>query len=95
MKRDGLIWALIALVVILFSATAYAISKEHEVAIQATRALCSLRQGYEGQLKNTKDYLRKHPNGAPALHLSAADLQRSISSLQKQVNDLGDVKCSS
>jgi hypothetical protein len=72
-----------------------------------TVALCALRSDriqnvsdVQRQIKDSKNYLRKHPRGAPALGISAADIKQSIASqeasakLQRQtITSLAVVPC--
>lgn len=60
---------------------------------QATQALCLLRHNYMDQYKTTVQYLEQHPNGAPALGLSAASLQQAANKELKQAKTLKNVHC--
>ena len=60
---------------------------------QATQALCLLRQNYMDQYRATVQYLRQHPEGAPALGVSAASLQQAANKELKQAKALKNVHC--
>lgn len=60
---------------------------------QATQALCLLRRNYMDQYRATVQYLRQHPEGAPALGLSAASLQQAADKELKQAHALKNVVC--
>jgi hypothetical protein len=85
--------ALIALMVLLTTTGAYAIKKAQDAADQAHRTICTVLDGYEKQYHDTKVYIAKHPNGAPALDLSRADLVRSQILLKKRIDSFGDSGC--
>lgn len=61
---------------------------------EAHRALCALRSGYVEQAQNTRKYLNKHPDGAPALGITAGQLEQQITSLHKRADSLRVADCS-
>jgi hypothetical protein len=61
---------------------------------QAHDALCVLRGSLQEQVDRSRDYLQKHPEGAPALHLSEAEIQRTISRQQETIDALDGLHCS-
>ena len=71
----------------------YVVWKNHQLAQQTHRALCSLKHGYADQAASSRRFLKKHPDGIPSLQVSRADLKRSILSLDKRTHDLKDVNC--
>lgn len=59
---------------------------------RATQALCLLRKNYTNQAHSTAKYLKQHPDGAPALGLSAAYLQRAEKKQLSYAKALSGVK---
>lgn len=95
-----MIMALAIVVPINFVQLNHTVRHENELArkaalasTQATKALCLLRQNYMDQYITTEQYLAQHPNGAPALHVSAAALQQAAAKELKQAKALKDVRC--
>ncbi len=68
------------------------VSDNHTTATQVERALCAQKGGYEQTYQNSKDYLRKHPNGTRDFSkdvIVAAILQAKV-----QLHAFRDVTCS-
>lgn len=99
---------LVALIIISFTILAYSAGQNHNKAVaaqktaisaqaaadEATRALCNVRRSYSDAVKQTTDYLKAHPDGAPALHLSRAYFLRSIKANRDKEKSLSDIDCS-
>lgn len=60
---------------------------------RATKALCLLRKNYEDQARSTAKYLKLHPNGAPALGLSASYLKSAENKQLAAAKTLAVIKC--
>lgn len=93
-KPSPLTFFLVMVIVILLTAVAFGIKANGDATRSATRALCAIRAGYAKQASDTADFLKGHPNGAPSLGLSRADLLRSIAVARRNVSALSDVSCS-
>lgn len=72
----------------------YAINQNTVAINQAHRALCNEKSQYALNIKATRAYLREHPDGAPALHITARQLQNNITNNEKYLTALRDIKCS-
>lgn len=90
---------LVITVVVLFrQADDHAVSQaqtaaQARVAVRDNRALCALRAQLKSQVKTSTNYLTKHPDGAPALQLSATSIQQGINKEQATVNALSTIAC--
>lgn len=56
-------------------------------------ALCATQHELRQRVTSTKGYLRKHPNGIPSLHVSAATLRLQITQAQATLKALSPVDC--
>jgi hypothetical protein len=90
---DPGIIALVALMVLLISVTAYAIKKAQDSAAESHRTLCSLLDGYQKQYTATQKYIDKHPQGISALGLSKAELDRGQVILKRRIDSFEDSNC--
>jgi hypothetical protein len=94
--RSGLIYVLIAMVVISFSSGAFAIQKATVAADQAHVAVCSLKTGYVRQLHETNRYLADPKllgKVRDSFGITRANLVTSRDNLRKRVHDLRKVDC--
>src|SRR6266576_6654176 len=57
-----------------------------KVVNQNHKGLCKQLSGYQRQLSQTKHFQKTHPNGAPELGFTAADVQVQINFFKSQVN---------
>lgn len=78
---------------VLLSDQAARSAKEAQDAAETHAAVCTFRGQLVAQLKASQDYLRQHPDGAPALHISAAQLQQTIDREQSAVDSLAELHC--
>lgn len=62
-----------------------------EVAKQATRALCIQRANYDRSIRDTKAFLKTHPNGIPGL--SRQVFLRSLRLTEQARAALSDIHC--
>jgi hypothetical protein len=62
-------------------------------AKQATQALCLEKKNYLDQYHSTQKYLSQHPNGVPALGLSAAYLRQAAHKELAAAKALNNVNC--
>lgn len=60
---------------------------------EAHDGVCALRHNLEVEVQASVDYLVKHPEGAPALGLTRADILRSIDRERKTIESLRSVHC--
>jgi len=63
------------------------------VVNQNHRVLCNQKASYQRQLDQTKKFQKTHPNGAPELGFTAADVQVQIDFFKSQVNSFSDINC--
>lgn len=97
--------ALLFLVVFVVSMTALMVyvaresgenaSELRQVATETHGALCTLRADVAQEQAGAIRFLKQNPEGAPALDLSAADIQRSINDRNDTLEALGGLKCKS
>lgn len=85
--------AIAAALVVIFSMVAYGIAKVDQTANQAHQALCTIRSAYEQSEQSSIKYLKKHPNGAPALGISAKQIEQSIKKAKTEVAQLKGLSC--
>lgn len=64
-------------------------------AIETHRAACTFRNNLKSQERSSEHYLALHPNGAPALGISAAQIRSSIAKQDAAVKSLSGLHCSS
>lgn len=57
------------------------------------QGVCQFRQNLQQQVLDSEHYLVVHPNGAPALGLSAASIQQSIDREKLTVDSLAPLNC--
>lgn len=62
-------------------------------ADETHRAVCLYRAQLHEQARATAKYLAAHPGGAPALGISAAQLQRTENRQQAAAQSLADLHC--
>jgi uncharacterized protein HemX len=62
-------------------------------AIETHRGVCAFRSSLQDQVRSSEKYLRQHPSGAPSLHISAAQIEQSISREKKTIHALRDLNC--
>lgn len=65
-----------------------------QLANQTHTGLCAFRHQLKQQVQTSEQYLQQHPEGAPALHLSAASIQQSIDREQATISSLSALDCS-
>lgn len=83
---------IVTIVVVLRQSSEF--SNDARLAAQAHSGLCAFRNQLKQQIESSEQYLTKHPNGAPALHLSAAAIQQSIDREQETISALSNLNCS-
>lgn len=64
-----------------------------KIAIETRDAACQFRQNLVDQVKESTHYLELHPEGAPALHVSAASIRQTIARQQASVAALAELQC--
>jgi len=67
-------------------------SQAHKADLTYTAA-CSYYHNLQLQLASSTRYLRAHPDGAPALGISAQQIQQSINREQAAVDSLASLDC--
>lgn len=90
----GMAFFMLALAVGVLIVNVVAISRQAQDAAETHSAVCAFKTQLVGQIRSSEQYLIKHPDGAPALHLSAASIQQSINKEQATVNSLAGLNCS-
>lgn len=63
------------------------------IADRSKDALCNLRANVSARVVSSETYLKNHPNGAPALGLTAKEIRASIKRDRTTVNALGGLHC--
>ena len=63
------------------------------VAVNNNAAVCKFRADLQARYAAGQKYLNEHPNGAPALGLSYADLKRSVDSQAATLKSLDNLRC--
>lgn len=63
------------------------------LAQETHRAACSYRENLREQARASTKYLEQHPNGVPALGISAAQIRQGIGRQQRAVYSLSDLHC--
>jgi hypothetical protein len=69
------------------------LSSNSEKAAKTYAAVCTYRGELTQQVKASELYLQSHPNGAPVLGISAAQIQQSIDREKAAVESLSDLHC--
>lgn len=85
---------MLVVTVILLLRDSSALAAQGRLAEKTYRASCSYKEFLKAQVHNSKVYLVKHPQGAPALGISRVYIQRQISRQQAAVDALSDLTCS-
>lgn len=70
-----------------FTALAFGLKRIDDAVVLNKIVLCNLREGYKEQLERSEAYLKKHPNGAPQISVSRADIVRTNQSLRARLKD--------
>jgi len=83
----------IVTIIIAFALVGYGINKVQKAASSNQRALCSLKNGYQGDANDAVRGVLRFPNGIPSLGVTTHDLVVRAASLQGRADDLGDVHC--
>jgi hypothetical protein len=86
-------FALLALTLILLVVSLVALRGQAQDAAETHAAACSYRENLKQQRDASEKYLRENPNGAPALHISAASIQQTIDRQQAAVISLSGLHC--
>ena len=89
-----LLYSMGAAIIIIFAILVFGVARDQQNTQQIHQALCAEKNGYAQQVASTKKYLKQHPDGAPALHLSAGYLRQQIKKEQKQLKAFESVSCS-
>lgn len=79
--------------VVLNVATLVYLAKQAQTAGETHRAACTFRANLVQQVQDSEKYLEQHPNGAPSLGISAAQLRQSIGRQRAAANSLSDLHC--
>ena len=70
------------------------LTADARLAAQTHTGICAFRHQLQAEVKTSEQYLIKHPEGAPALHLSAASIQQGIDKEQATISSLSVLNCS-
>lgn len=73
----------------------FILTSQARKADQTYAAACSYLNTLKDQAKTSEQYLQKHPDGAPALGITAAQLQQSIDKEQAAISSLSGLNCNS
>ena len=60
---------------------------------KAKTVLCAIKRYENETIANSQAYLKKHPNGAPALHLNRAYFERANAKAQAFVQQFDSLSC--
>jgi hypothetical protein len=91
-STKAILWLLVFVVVLSFSALAVGLQKVQSASKAANHALCLQRDGYRDQVRQTTKYLRENPDGFPGI--TPAVLKRSIATAEARAKELKGLKCS-
>src|SRR4051812_46787996 len=69
------------------------LTRQARDAAEKHRGACSYRANLQQQAVSTEKYLAKHPDGVPALGISAAQLRATIERLQAGAGALSGLHC--
>lgn len=83
---------IVTLVVVLI--TLSALRSEAAQAVVTHNAACSYMHFLQQQASGSEAYLRNHPNGAPALGITSAQIQQNIDRERAAVQALSSLRCS-
>lgn len=71
-----------------FGLASWSIVHKDDRLENALLALCALQDDLQRRVNDSREYLQKHPQGAPALGLSPADIRRSIDNQQRTIDSI-------
>jgi len=89
-KHPGAI-ALIALMVLLLTTTAYALRQVQITSQQNHDTICRVLDGYKQQYKSTQKYIADHRDRAEFLGLK--EIRASQVQLKRRIDSFGDAGC--
>ena len=91
MSNKGLLWAAIAMLVILFTAEGYAIHQVRQAVQIAHEVQCASKHQAQKQLRESKTFLARNPDGA--FGFTAQEIRKGIKDDELRLVILRRVKC--
>lgn len=84
---------LLVIVLIVLAGNQKDLERQARIAVATEHAVCVYRANLIEQARETQHYLLQHPQGAPALGLSAAQLQQTLERQRAAAASLSELQC--
>lgn len=89
----GMAFVMLAITVGVLIVNLILVSGSAREASQTHAAVCTYRDNLIAQTHDTRHYLHLHPEGAPALGLSASSIRQTLDREQAAVTSLSGLNC--